>query len=90
VEHEPNKRGLAEIAADLAHATEQRSMAGMVKGATELAALAGAQLAALVLTIPVITYALRSLPPSSAEHGRARAAAAALLELTGIDPSKEG
>jgi hypothetical protein len=89
VEPEPNTRGLAEITADLAASLEARSLAGMARGATDLAALSGEQLAALTLCIPVVSYALRTLPPSGEEHGRARTAAAAILNLTGIDPSTE-
>jgi hypothetical protein len=88
----PTERpALLEIVSALTVATERADLPGMTRAATLLASHAGALMAALVVCVPVVRDALADLPPEpSANRARAYTAARAILDLTGIDPAKEG
>jgi hypothetical protein len=88
----PTERpALLEIVAALTKATERADLPGMARASTLLAAHTGEVMAALVMCVPTIRLALDPrMPISVAEHAQAQHAARAILNLTGIDPAKEG
>jgi hypothetical protein len=82
---------LGEIVSALTAATERRDLEAMASGAAALAAYTGEAVAALVMCVPTIRLALDPRTTISvAEHAQAQHAARAILNLTGIDPAKEG
>jgi TPP-dependent indolepyruvate ferredoxin oxidoreductase alpha subunit len=82
---------LGEIVSALTAATERRDLEAMASGAAALAAYTGEAVAALVMCVPTIRLALDPTTQiSRTERMAAEHAARAILDLTGIDPAKEG